>query len=167
MSITTSTLYFKLKSPDDSELILEKVPPSEWQLKALSSTRDQLDFYDTFEWNGFEKEAAIIKTKKSISLVDLNTGHETASVAFSRNPSFFILNDLPQGKLKDQLSSYSEIRAFIKLCSITTLIRSYHILDVNEKTIGASRPPPPPVPILNTDVKLLWNHNFFSITPSF
>jgi len=136
MSITTRTLYFKLKSPDDSELILEKVLPSEWQLKALSSTRDQLDFYDTFEWNGFEKEAAIIKTKKSISLVDLNTGHKTASVAFSRNPSFFILNDLPQGKLKDQLSSYSEIRAFIKLCSITTLIRSYHILDVNEKTIG-------------------------------
>ena len=136
MYITTKTLFFTLKSPDDYKVILEKVIPSEWQLNALSSTREQLDFYDTFEWTAFEKKVVIIKKKASLSLVDLNTGHDIVSVAFSRNPSVFFPNDLPKGKLKDVLSVYSDIRAFIRLCSVDTLIHTYNILDDNEKNIG-------------------------------
>ncbi|MEI8186166.1 MAG: CHAD domain-containing protein [Chlorobiaceae bacterium] len=136
MNIATKTIYFEVKSSDDSGLMRDTIFPSEWQLKTLSSSKEQLDYYDTFEWNAFEKEAAIVKTKKSLSLVDLNTGHKTVSVAFSRNPSFFSLNDLPSGKLKDMLTTYSDIRAFIRLCSVHTFLRSYHILDDNEKTIG-------------------------------
>ena len=133
---TTKTLYLTVTSPEDTGLLFEKVLHLGWQLKAHSATREQLDFFDTFEWNAFEKEVVIVKTKKSISLVDLNTGHETETIIFKRNPSFFSPKDLPPGKLKERLSSYSDIRAFIKLCSITNFIQSHHILDDNEKTIG-------------------------------
>jgi len=136
MHITTKTLYFTLQSSGQLELIFEKGLLYGWRLKALSSTEEQLDFYDTFEWNAFEKEAVIVKTKKSLSFIDLNTGQERASVDFSRDPSILSPALLPSGKLKNLLSSYSDIRAFIRLCSINTLIRSYHILDDNEKIIG-------------------------------
>ena len=133
---TTKTIYLTAAPPAEPGLLFEKVLQSGWQLKALSATREQLDFFDTFEWNAFQQEVVIVKTKKSISLVDLNTGQETDTIAFKRNPSFFFPADLPPGKLKERLLSYSDIRAFIKLCSINTFIQSYHILDDNEKTIG-------------------------------
>ncbi len=133
---TPKTIYLTVTPPEESGLLFEKVLHCGWRLQAISSTKDQLDFYDTFEWDAFEKEVVIVKTNKTLSLVDLNTGQETFSVAFKRNPSFFLPADLPVGKLKEILFSYSGIRAFIKLCSITTLIRSYQILDDNEKTIG-------------------------------
>jgi len=133
---TTKTIYLTVTSPEESALLFEKVLHFGWQLKSHSATREQLDFFDTFEWNAFEKDVVIVKTKKSIPLFDLNTGQEAGAIAFKRNPSFFFPADLPPGKLKERLSSYSDIRAFIKLCSITTVIESYHILDDNEKTIG-------------------------------
>jgi len=133
---TTKTIYLTVTPPEDSGLLFEKLLHSGWRLKALSATKEQHDFYDTFEWNAFEKDVVIVKSKKSISLVDLNTGQETDSTAFKGNPSFFFPADLPLGKLKERLLSYSDIRAFIKLCSITTFIQSYHILDEIEKTIG-------------------------------
>ena len=133
---TTKTIYLTVTSPEDTGLLFEKVLHFGWQLKALSATKEHLDFFDTFEWNAFDKEVVIVKTPKSISLVDLNTGQETDAIAFKRNPTFFSPADLPPGKLKERLLSYSDIRAFIKLCSITTVIQSYHILDNNEKTIG-------------------------------
>jgi CHAD domain-containing protein len=133
---TTKTIYLTVTPPEESGLVIEKFLHSGWRLKALSSIKEQFDFYDTFEWNAFEKKVAIVKTNKSLSLVDLNTGRETDSVAFKRNPSIFFPADLPPGKLKERLLSYNDIRAFIKLCSIDSFIRSYHILDDNEKTIG-------------------------------
>ena len=133
---TTKTIYLTVTPQEESGLVIEKVLHSGWRLKALSSTKEQFDFYDTFEWNAFEKKVVIVKTNKSLSLVDLNTGQETDSMVFKRNPSFFFPADLPPGKLKERLSSYNDIRAFIKLCSIDSYIRSYHILNDNEKTIG-------------------------------
>ena len=133
---TTKTIYLTVTPPEDTGLLFEKVLHSGWRLKALSATREHFDFFDTFEWNALDKEVVIVKTKKSISLIDLNTGQETDSIVYKRNPSFFFPADLPPGKLKERLSSYSDIRAFIKLCSITAFIQSYHILDDNDKTIG-------------------------------
>jgi CHAD domain-containing protein len=136
MHITTKTIFFIAHPQATSGEMMEKALLSGWQLNPLSSKKDRLDFYDTFEWNAFEKEVVIVKNKKNLSLINLNTGHETASISFSQNPSFFSHNDLPPGKLKNRLASYSGIRSFIRLCSINTLINSYHILDNNEKTIG-------------------------------
>ena len=133
---TTKTKYFTVTPSEDSELVLQKVLLPGWQLNALSSTREQLDFYDTFEWNAYEKKVAIIKKKASLSLIDLHTGQETASALFNRNLLSFSPVDLPSGTLKDILSAYSDIRAFIRICSIDTFIRTYHIFDDNKKTIG-------------------------------
>ena len=130
---TTKTKYFTVTPSEDSELVLQKVLLPGWQLNALSSTREHLDFYDTFEWNAYEKKVAIIKKKASLSLIDLHTGQETASALFNRNLLSFSPVDLPSGTLKDILSAYSDIRAFIRICSIDTFIRTYHIFDDNKK----------------------------------
>ena len=136
MHVTTKKVFFTIKPHEASGEGLEKLLFPGWQLIPFSTTKDRLDFYDTFEWNAFEKEIVIVNKKTGLSLIDLNTGHQSATVEFDQTPSFFSPDELPQGKLKEVLSSYTGIRAFIRLCSIDALIQSYHILDDNEKTIA-------------------------------
>ena len=130
------TVYLRLNQAASSESLPERIISSGWQLRASSSWKECREFYDTMEWQAFEKGVTVIKKKRTLFLADLNTGQETASLPFPGSPSSFFSDTLPSGTLKTELSSLTEIRAFIKLCSIDAIISSYSILDDNEKTIA-------------------------------
>ncbi len=133
------TVYFKLGTAASVESLLENILnifPEGWRLKALGSSKERREFYDTFEWQAFQKGIIIVKEKRTLFLADLDTGVETDSLPFSWNPSFFFSGTLPPCELKEKLNSCSTIRAFIKLCAVDALMDSYRILDENEKTIA-------------------------------
>ncbi|TLU82361.1 MAG: CHAD domain-containing protein [Chlorobium sp.] len=160
------TVYFKL----DGTVALETLPesiqhslPVEWSLKQCSSLEERRYFYDTFQWQAFDKETVIVKKKNLLSLVNLNTGHEITSAPFKENPASFFPEALPDCKLKEELYSYSTLRAFIKLCSIHVFTRLYQLLDENKKTI-ATLSLESLYPAGNSKEKALIH--FFSITPN-
>ncbi len=136
MHIAPKTVYFRLNQADSTESLAESARFSSWQLKAYASRIERREFYDTFEWQAFEKGVAIVKKRRTLFLTDLNTGQESDSLSFASTPSSFFANALPSGTLKAALSSLTEFRAFIKLCSVNALITSYRILDDNEKSIA-------------------------------
>ncbi len=136
MLSTPKTVYLKLVQAASSESLPEQILSSGWQLKAISSWKERREFYDTMEWQAFEKEVVIVKKKRALFLADLNTGHEKASLPFPGSPCSFFSDNLPSCSFKTELSSLSDIRAFIKLCAIDAIITSYRILDDNEKTIA-------------------------------
>jgi CHAD domain-containing protein len=136
MHTTPKMLFIKLNQAASREWLPENIFPPGLQLKTLSSWTERREFYDTFEWQAFEKGFVIVKKKKTLFLTDLKSGRETSSLALPGNPSSFFSETLPSGNLKASLSSCSEIRAFIKLCCIDAIIHSYSILDANEKTIA-------------------------------
>jgi len=132
MHSTPKTVYFT----SSTGLLPGNALPDGWQLKAHAPRKERREFYDTFEWQAFEKGVAIIKKRRTLFLTDLNTGQEKGSLPFPAHPSSFFSDDLASGSLKAELSSMTEIRAFIKLCSIDTTITSYRILDDNEKSVA-------------------------------
>ncbi len=136
MHTTPNTVYLGLNQTFSSESLPEQFLLAGWQLKANSSWKERREFYDTFEWHAFEKGVAVIKKKKTLFLADLNTGQEKASLPFPGTPSSFFSGTLHPGTLQAELSSLSDIRAFIKLCSIDAIISSYSVLNDNEKTIA-------------------------------
>ncbi len=136
MHTTSKTVYFRLNQADANDLLPENALPSGWQLKAHASRKERRDYYDTFEWQAFEKEVAIVKKRRTLFLTDLHTGQEKASLPFPAHPSSFFANALPSGILKAELSSLTDIRAFIRLCQVDAAITSYRILDDNEKSVA-------------------------------
>ena len=136
MHTTPKTVYLRLNPALSTESLAERAFSSRWQLKAYASRKERREFYDTFEWQAFEKGVAIVKKRKTLFLTDLNTGQERASLTFPATPSSFFADALPSGILKATLSTLTDIRAFIMLCSIDTIITKYRILDDNEKSIA-------------------------------
>jgi CHAD domain-containing protein len=130
-------LYIRLNQATSGEWLHEKILPSGWRVEVRSSCKERRVFYDTFEWQAFEKGAVIIKKKRTLFLVDIKTGQERESLPFSGSPFFFFSHTLPSSSLRAELSAYSDIRAFIRFASIDAIICSYRLLDANEKTIGS------------------------------
>ena len=87
------TVYFKLNGAASVEALPENILnyfPAGWRLKSLGSSKERREFYDTFEWQAFEKGIIIDKKKRTLFLADLDTGMETASLPFPGNLSFFL-----------------------------------------------------------------------------
>ena len=136
MHTTRKTVYLRLNQATSGKSLPEHILPSGWQLKTCLSRKERHEFYDTFEWQAFDKGLVVVKKKRTLFLADLNTGEETASLFFPGSPYSFFADALSPGSLKTELSALTNIRAFIKLCSIDAIITSYRILDDNEKTIA-------------------------------
>ncbi len=136
MHTTPKTVSFRFNQAESGESLFENVLPAGWQLKINTSRKERREYYDTFEWQAFDKGMSIVKKRRTLFLADLNSGQETASLPFPATPSSFFADALPSGTLKAALSSLTEIRAFIKLCSIDALITSYRILDEKEKSVA-------------------------------
>jgi CHAD domain-containing protein len=136
MSATPKTVYVNFQHPDPERQLQERVLSAGWQLKELSSIQEREVYYDTFEWQAYEKGVVIVKKKRTLFLLSLESGNEIDSVPFQSNPASFFSDNLPVSKAKKQLSSYSNIRAFIKLCSIDALIRTYSLMNDEGKTIS-------------------------------
>lgn len=139
MRTNPKTVYFKFHHAAALESLPDKIfhsLASGWGFKTLSISKERRDFYDTFAWQAFEKSIVIVKKKKVIYLTDLKSGQEITSMQFPGNHSLFFSSNFSDCVLKEKLGDCSTIRAFIKLCSIDAFIRSYRVLDENEKTIA-------------------------------
>lgn len=132
MHTTPKTVYFT----SSTGLLPGNALPAGWHLQVHTSRKERREFYDTFEWQAFEKGVAIVKKGGKLFLTDLNTGQEKSTLPFPENHSSFFSDALASGALKTELSSLTAVRAFIKLCSVNALITSYHILDDNEKSVA-------------------------------
>ncbi len=132
MHSTPKTVYFT----SSTGLLPGNALPAGWQLQAHTSRKERREFYDTFEWQAFEKGVAIVEKSKTLFLTELDTGQEKSDLPFQIHSSSFFSDALPSGTLKAELSSLTEIRAFIKLSSIDATITSYRILDDNEKSVA-------------------------------
>jgi len=130
------TLSFRLNRTISLEELSEQIVLSGFKLEAVSSSKEQREFYDTFEWQAFGKRVAIVKQNKTLSLVDLNTGQQIASAPFAKNSSSFFADALPPSIVKDELTSCSTLRAFSRLCMLDVISFEYRILDDNKKTIA-------------------------------
>ncbi|MGB7511802.1 MAG: CHAD domain-containing protein [Pelodictyon phaeoclathratiforme] len=136
MHTTPRTVYLILNQSAGSELLPENFLPSGWSIRAGLSRKEVREFYDTFEWQAFNEGIAVVKKRRTLLLADLNTGKETSSLPFAGSPSSFFSDTLPSSHLKAKLTALTNIRAFIKLCSIDAISTSYRILDDNQKTIA-------------------------------
>ena len=136
MHTTPTTVYLTLNPEVTIESLHQNALPSEWRMEARSSRKERREYYDTFEWQAFKQGVVIVKKKRTIFLADLNSGKETRSLPFSGSSSSFFPDDFPNNNLREVFSSFTDIRAFIKLCSIDVIIQSFLILDDNEKTIA-------------------------------
>ena len=136
MHIAPKTVYFRLNQADSTESLVESALFSGWKLKAYASRVERREFYDTFEWQAFEKGVAIVKKRRTLFLTDLDTGQERSTLPFPENHSSFFSDALASGALKAELSSLTAVRAFIRLCPVDATITSYRILDDKEKSIA-------------------------------
>ncbi len=130
------TLSFRLNRTISLEELSEKIILTGFKLKTVSSSKEQREYYDTFEWQAFEKKVAIIKKKGTLFLVDLNTGLRITSEPFSNTFTSFFWDALPPSTAREKLSLCSNIRAFSRLCTLDAISYSHRIIDDNNKTVA-------------------------------
>ena len=162
MSTLPETLFFSVKGEASPDLYPGNNLPSGWSLKQLSSRRERQIFYDTFEDQAFQKGFAVTRNRGTLQLKELDSGALLAEERFPGTPASFFSKSLPPGRARELLESCNALRAFIRICSIDSVIASWRITDSNEKTIA----------ILNSESMHLADGrssgpfaNFYSITP--
>lgn len=136
MSALLQPIFFKINPDTSSELVLKNLLASVCKVAYLSTKKDRLTFYDTFEWQAYENGFVVYKKKNHLILADLHSRNEACSTAFQRLPFSFFPKYLPDCTLREQLCSFTDVRGFFRLCTVEEHIRSYRIMDDNDKTIG-------------------------------
>lgn len=98
--------------------------------------KERRSYYDTFEWICFEHQTAVVVKNRTISLLDLQSGLETAPLSLKACPSHFLPSTLPDGTIKNRLEFLAGIRALMKRYTIESDMVTFRILDQIEKTTG-------------------------------
>ena len=162
MILPPDTLYFRILEPDSPELPTRKSLPEKWNLEQLSSRKERHTFYDTFENQAYHHALSVIRKKGRIEVTGLENGKVLADAPFAKTPSSFFPAALDDDKAMKLLLECSDLRAFMKICSIDVHISSWKILDDNQKTVA----------LLNTESLQLTEGDqkepfvrFFSLTP--
>jgi CHAD domain-containing protein len=136
MSALPDTLYFRVIERSSPELPPGTNLPDGWRLDLISSRKERHAFYDTFENQAYQKGLLVVRKKGHIEVCSLDTGKPLADTAFSGTPASFFPDALPEGKAREMLFECSDIRAFIRCCSIDVMISSWRVLDDNQKTVA-------------------------------
>ena len=136
MLVNPKIFSFRLNHTVSLEALSEKIVLSGFKLEALSSSKEQREFYDTFEGQAFGKRLVIIKKQNALFLIDLNTGKTITSAPFTNNNPSFFFDAFPPSTVREELFSCSNIRAFSRLCTLDTISCLYRILDDNRKIIA-------------------------------
>jgi CHAD domain-containing protein len=162
MSALPETLYFRVGEDASQDLPDGKSLPSGWSLKKISTARERQVFYDTFEEHAFYMGLIVVRKKGSLYLTDLDSGIIKAEIDFHGTPASFFPAALPECKAKKLFEQCSDIRAFIRTCSLDVSVSSWRILDENKKTVA----------ILNSESMQVADRinpesfaRFYSITP--
>ncbi|NTV08110.1 MAG: CHAD domain-containing protein, partial [Chlorobium limicola] len=98
--------------------------------------KERRSYYDTFEWRCFEHQTAVVVKNRTISLLDLQSGVESAPLSLKTSPSHFLPSILPPGTIRNRLESLAGLRALMKRCTIESDMVAFRILDRIEKTTG-------------------------------
>lgn len=162
MSALPETLYFRVSDDASHDQPDGESLPSGWSLKKISSSRERQVFYDTFEEQAYYMGLVVVRKKGTICLTDIDTGIVQAEAPFHGTPPFFFPSVLPECKARKLLEQCSNIRAFIRTCSVDVYVSSWRILDENKKTVA----------FLNSESMQVIDRNnpehfarFYSITP--
>jgi len=98
MSDRPTASYFSVPQPLSADPVPEGTLPAGWSLKPLLSRKERQSFYDTFEWQAFEKGFAVIRKKHNLVVTDLDTGNDSALTELKGSPASFFPDALPAGK---------------------------------------------------------------------
>ncbi|NTU53022.1 MAG: CHAD domain-containing protein [Chlorobiaceae bacterium] len=136
MSNPPETLFFRINGDAPMIQAVGKHLPDGWSISRISTRRERLVFYDTFEEEAFRNGLMIMRKKGVLSIIELENGIVEAETALSQTPPSFLASDLPEGKARKKLQQCSEIRAFINRCPVDRFLSSWRIFDDNDKTVG-------------------------------
>ncbi len=131
-----TTRYYQLKPNASLEALYETIRMSGLHIAALTASKEQKVFYDTFSWQAYARGVAVVKKQRILSLVDLELGQEISSVPCAKNLSSFFPENLPASPLQETLKTCSTIRAFSALCTLETSSNTFRLLNENDKTIA-------------------------------
>ena len=136
MSDTQETLFFRINGETPLLQAVGRKLPEGWSLGKISTRRERLVFYDTFEEEALRKGLAVIRRKGTLSIIDLDTGAAEAETPLAHTPPRFFASDLPEGKARKRLLQCSTLRAFINRCAIDRFVSSWRILNQESKTVA-------------------------------
>lgn len=136
MSDTQETLFFRINAEAPLLQAIGQNLPEEWSLGKISTRRERLVFYDTFEEEALRKGLAVMRRKGVLSIIALDSGEVQAETPLAQTPPRFLAADLPEGKARKKLSQCSTLRAFINRCAIDRFISSWRILNEENKTVA-------------------------------
>ena len=136
MCAVSDTLYFRVLETSSHEADPGTNLPEGWRLDRISSRKERQAFYDTFENQAYQKELLVVRKNGHIEVCSLETGKLIAEASLPGTPSFFFPASLPAGEARKMLLECSNIRAFMRSCSIDVMISSWRVLDDNQKTVA-------------------------------
>ena len=136
MSLASDTLYFRVIEPDSPESPDKANLPDGWNLEEISSRIERQTFYDTFESQAYRARMLVVRKKGRLEVTSIETGKVLADAQFPKTPSSFFPEDLDDERAKELLLGCSDLRAFMKICSVEVTISSRKVLDENQKTVA-------------------------------
>ncbi|MEI8033764.1 MAG: CHAD domain-containing protein [Chlorobiaceae bacterium] len=77
-----------------------------------------------------------MQKKGTLHIVDLRSGNDLSAISYRKKTATLFPSNFPESKTKALLSSCSDIRAFIRLCTFDVVVQTHKLLDDNDKTIG-------------------------------
>jgi CHAD domain-containing protein len=100
--------------------------------------QEQRTYYDSFDWrlygNNTVLEEHIDGRQRTLVLRTLNNSNPLARVRLTRCPAF--IQDLPAGRLRDELAPVLEMRELTPLVRIRARVRSLRMLNKDKKTVA-------------------------------
>ena len=115
---------------------LEKKISSFFQLSNPQTSVKNLLYFDTFDWRLFNKGLLVVKEGDHCSLVELDTENllATIDIKLKTRPVFWW--DIPESIFRDKIKPIIDIRALMPILSLNKNIKSFGVLNKDEKTIA-------------------------------
>ena len=106
---------------------------SHFSLRVKVPVNTNIVLYDTFDWRLFNKSLVLFGDGTRLNLRKLSDYKVIESVNVSA-PPMYVWN-LPESRLKEQLTDIVEIRAMLALVKLYTQSTVYRVLNEDEKTV--------------------------------
>lgn len=140
MSDHETVLRFRILHPFQSGRLETEMLPAGWIIRPLSEVVEKNHYYDTFEWQAYQKGIAVIARGDTLRLFSLESGKEIASTGIDPDAERFFSSDLLDSHAGEILARCSgSIRAFTRIASIEEHASAFRIMDADEKTVGILR----------------------------
>ena len=124
-----------LKLPDGFSIgQLEAILAEGFAFLVEEPLSERLTFYDTFDWRLYNKSLTLHQSGQELLLRHLPDGENLQSLTSTPPPAF--ARDLPESSFKERMDSVLEARALLKNTEVYIQIRTYRLLNQDEKTVA-------------------------------